>query len=617
MCNLTRYQKNAVSLLLLLLLFIAVYKGDNLISILWSNTLPLVREAADMSIENCSDNDIANSSTQSNGDSRIQEGELRRQLLIKAKQIFIEDGPKGFHIQNFAEKSKTNPDIIRHLFNNDEGIYGALMMKETGKIGCKSGLQYRIVPSFIVVVFWIVLVYVVQKLSWSTRSESAPVNFLSCIGWSFMLLMLPTALGVILSSGLNLLLLLLPFAIWLSYLFYCSYSYKNMHRKIPHANQSFHKLPFASKLFIIIIIMLFLINLVDILIWDILAKGLPTGDEYSGWQPSITHFRLGGFKDIPSPAPAYKIISNILLFYIPDRYIFGATYAVPFLFGIFLLWIVVAGYGKLEITLPQLFICTLLFPLMFISHDWIHRMLFKMWYGEAMAILIIAGIFLSLNNEDGDDESGVKTQFVSFIKLFGLGLLGAASKPPFRILIVWAFVPGIILTSFLFKNRFCVIKKAIFLGIGAFSGEMLQSSLMGSTVAHDILHEFNRQNLFDWDFTLVLNKLVPYFLSSYEHCWVPFVILVVIAVIMDRKNLSFIMVAIGLVASVIVLYATLWHNKYIDYESGSRYMLHGLYGWMLYFLATKRAFFQKLVFDAVATCYQNTIMYCKNRLTPS
>ncbi len=608
MLKITR--KNTVLILSLVLLLICVYKADSLITILWDNSVPLILKIMNRNSENCVEEDIEVISIETKTEENKEVVNVRNEILIKAKEIWTKYGNKGLRIDNFAKHANVNPEVIRNIFHDNVGLYAALMRREAGRIGCKSGFVSRILPSTLVVLFWFIFGYIVQKMSTTSKMGIAPVNLLSCIGWSIMLLYVFAVNEITLTGTNAVFIVVFPIIAWLSFLIWFTYRNEEIRKVRPNKK---HYIPIFYKTLFIIVILLFFIKLFDVLIWNILAKGTPVGDEYIVWQTSITRFRLQGFGKLSSfsHAPAYPVISNLLLFIIPVKYIFGASYAVPFLFGSFLIWIIIAGNNKNYITLAQFFFCTLCFPLIFFSHDWIHRMFFTMWYGEAMAVLIIASVFMALDSRDEYDKTSLRTRSIAYINIFGLGMLSSASKPPFSILVVWAFVPGIIITSFLFKQKSEIYLKSIIFGLGALLLELLKNNITKRMIGYEIQTVYN---VADWDFKLVIDKLIPYFLTGYEQCWVPFVILVTIAVIMNKKHLPFILVSIGLSMSIIVLYATMWQNKYIDYESGGRYIIHGLYGWMLYFLAIKRNILTKIVFDATQACYFRTYIYFRNRL---
>ena len=80
-----------------------------------------------------------------------------------------------------------------------------------------------------------------------------------------------------------------------------------------------------------------------------------------------------------------------------------------------------------------------------------------------------------------------------------------------------------------------------------------------------------------------MGPMLVHSLANYDAVWVAFGLASIAAFLVDwRRYLPGWLVAAGIMTSVVLLYLGPWST--VEYESGSRYIIHGALGWLAYAL---------------------------------
>ena len=86
----------------------------------------------------------------------------------------------------------------------------------------------------------------------------------------------------------------------------------------------------------------------------------------------------------------------------------------------------------------------------------------------------------------------------------------------------------------------------------------------------------------DFHWSAISHTLVPYFFETYKLVWLIFLVTGVWALRLKwRHFIGPLAIASGMAVSIFLLYGSIW--KDIEFGSGMRYLLHGMYGWTIYF----------------------------------
>lgn len=310
-------------------------------------------------------------------------------------------------------------------------------------------------------------------------------------------------------------------------------------------------------------------------------RGPAVGDELTFWWTASTQLLghglgnyVGSFP-LSNYNPGYPLLVNFLLWFVPVSYRELFLYAVPLALGLMLVFFLRDGKARpwwLWLAVAVVWIAQ------FLGHGWSYTMFFVLWFGEPLAILCFALVLRVIYEEK--ESKGAAGIFISL----GIGALAILSKPPLTSLLFLAILPTLFLAAFFLPGRKKIWQRIILVGAGAWVTAwlwrlFLQHYHLPPYYSFD-LAEFTTFRLHDGPFP----QLVSYFLAEYKRFYVTFLLTTAMALLCDwRRYLGPVLCAYGLTISIFLLYATKW-SGYTDYESGARYILHGILGWTLFFL---------------------------------
>jgi hypothetical protein len=154
------------------------------------------------------------------------------------------------------------------------------------------------------------------------------------------------------------------------------------------------------------------------------------------------------------------------------------------------------------------------------------------------------------------------------------------------VLLVPAVLPTLFLSCLIqpLGRRRALLERVVFFAIGC----ALARIAWGRTLAgleSASFYKLNPAELLGFRWEAIRNTVVPYFFLSYKHVWLVFGLTAVLALVLDvRRYVGPLLVAGGLSLSIFILYGSVWKTS--EHESSLRYILHGMYGWTLFFLAS-------------------------------
>jgi len=341
------------------------------------------------------------------------------------------------------------------------------------------------------------------------------------------------------------------------------------------------------------------VNLVIAALWLPLRKPPATGDEtYFWWSSSVALHAEGWTRylethPVASYEPAYPVLSSQLLFFIPARAFSQAMPVMPFLYGAVLFWLLLGSVPRNRVgSWTGRAMLAVVGSFLFLAHDWIYRMTFELWYGEALAIIALASLFYALDRGRGQGPTPS-----ALALLAGLGALCQLSKPPLSFLLLPFILPFLALCLPLERKGRRADRgiRLIAVAVGALIAKAVWASY-GLAMPH-LVPPGER---WGFDLTIVVEKVLPYW-RHYPHVWAVLGVTVLVGLPYWRRLLPYLGVALGMVLAVLALYATLWRNYYFDHESSGRFLLHGTYGWALFFFATRWRLMLRQLRDGVRT----------------
>ncbi len=357
----------------------------------------------------------------------------------------------------------------------------------------------------------------------------------------------------------------------------------------------------TARLVIVAILALFSLQLMNDVVFDVFFRGAASGDEMEFWWSSFRKLHEAGFSRYmrefaaSSYVPGYPVLACFLSAFIPGSWMGFADAAIPLIFGFLLFWTTAAGARRQRPSAGEAAFLATVFALLFFSDSWIRTMVMRSWYGEAMAVLVCAMVLLELS-ADTDD----KCTFENLLLVFGLGFFARISKAPLASILLPAVVPCFILTAFLFPPsvRNARLRRTVALAAGAVAAQLLWAQTL-HVLAKPDYYKFAIGSLLQPDFINVKTKLVPFVWAYYKKQFlVPYVLVTILAFALEpRKHLAAFLSSGALIASVFVLYSTFWTHT--EHESAVRYLMHGIYAWIVYIVAMHYPLFTRLILNCV------------------
>lgn len=350
------------------------------------------------------------------------------------------------------------------------------------------------------------------------------------------------------------------------------------------------------------VVALFLAWLGNSFLWSCCQKGPAHGDAVSFWWTSLDALGRLGFSDYlgsftnSNYTPGYPIVGTIMLGWLPPCLLASGQPVVPFLFGLMLCGVLFHASAR-DCRRPGFLAVAAAFAFaLLMQHVWIFEMSFHLWYGESLAILLVVALFFSFdrfftNSEALDLSSAPRGRLwgnVAAFQLFGLGALAQLGKPPLSMLLIPAVIPaaaavGLLTVPRSRRARFALALAALL--AGALTARTLWGVALSGTGKGNV-YVFPFRALLDLHLDGGARSAVPYFLVDYKTVWIAFVCTATIAMVTDSRRFALpLVVSLGLAASVMVIYLTVWHDK--EYGSAARYLLHGMYGWVLFYLGAE------------------------------
>jgi hypothetical protein len=330
--------------------------------------------------------------------------------------------------------------------------------------------------------------------------------------------------------------------------------------------------------------------------WLALYRPAATGDEANFWWSAIEAVHRLGFHDyltlfpVANYLPGYPLVANLLLGWIPDPQFEAAGRALPFVLAFSCLWVLLRTSVTWRTLLsPTAGVFYLLATVLFETLSWVHEMLFQLWYGESLAILVFALVLLLADRARRVPTGVQATSRMLALALPGAGVavLAVLSKPPLSFLLVPAILPTLAIVGLAVRRRTEAgrpfVVTLIAMAVAGFAAQGLWGVL---------LRAYGLSSYYAFDLAALLTvhpersfaHLGPYFVENYEPVWVVFLLTSALALIHDwRRFLPFWLASVGMVASIFVLYLGVWSD--VEWESGARYILHGAYGWTFFALA--------------------------------
>jgi hypothetical protein len=345
------------------------------------------------------------------------------------------------------------------------------------------------------------------------------------------------------------------------------------------------------KLISILLCVLGSVVLLMAFLWLSLKRGTAVGDEIYFWWSATHQLPISGLSDymVVYPqrhySPGYPCISNVLLGFVPRSDLMQAEVVLPFIYGLALLGFLIPWNQRERISLPWSAAAFVAINFMIFSLKWIYMMSFQMWYGEAMAIGVVASIFLAID----PDCFSVRSPLFESVALFGLGVMARLSKPPLETLVIPVVIPVLFLLNFIMNrtsgNWKTTASRLAWMALGALVGQHLWHHLL--SIYHLSGHyEFPMSTYMHFSIHDGLSFETRDFFLHYKQTWMAYLICVAAALRLDgRKYLPSVVTSFLLVLSIFVLYATAFSQIPYARESASRYILHGAYGFVFYFLA--------------------------------
>ena len=469
--------------------------------------------------------------------------------------------------------------IVNFLASLKSTAEGFIFLVSKVRTIAELGWSPRAGGHFLLIAFWLALWLLVRRVRAVTNF---PLFTLTLCASGMTLALLASNLGLAQEPIAVRLLLWTPWISVLGILIFRRELKVPLAKKDEAAKPWVHRLRQLLTLTAIIAIALKMLSASVELAWLRLA---PKGDETAIWFASAIRIAQHGLEQYSgsigysSYTPGFGLFHAFLLGPAPLAQAESALWATPMLQGAFLL---LAFYSLLPRARLAENGTALLFPAaLTVRHSWVYTMLFTLWYGEGLAILAVLAIFAYL-------ESADRPSYIDAVQIFGVGVLSILVKPPLSLIAIPIVFPMYVLLGKVFDSKFSWRAQGARAGI----------AMLGAIVAQvlwkwhlRINHEYG---VYDLDWKQLVQPhftegsfplLVEYFFRHYVVFWVNFFLIAAAALWLDFRGMirSF-TIGFGLVLSIFWLYATVWTN-FGDYNSGARYIMHGMVAWCLYAIA--------------------------------
>jgi hypothetical protein len=416
---------------------------------------------------------------------------------------------------------------------------------------------------------------------------SLPMLFFSVCGLSLGLLLLPSRFGILLGPLATRGLLMAPVILLMGVISYCFFQPP---KPYVSKEESGDLLPLWLKLSFLLLCIMSTTVLLMAFLWLPLKRGVAFGDEYYFWWSASNQLPILGLSHYMLSygqahySPGYPSISNVMLGFVPLSFRPQVEIVLPFMYGIALLGFLIPWNRRGKVSLSWMAATSVVFTFLIFSHQWVYFMFFQRWYGEAMAIGVVTSLFLAI------DPScfSVRSPVFEAIGLFGLGVIARLCKPPLETLVIPVVIPVLFLLNFLMNrssgNWKTTAKRIAWMAAGA---------LVGQHLWHHLLSTYHRTGHFEYPLEQYKHFAIAPVLHEvkdiglhYKQVWFAYIFCCVAALRMDiRKYLPSVAVSFLLISSIFVLYATAFSQVACAPGSAGRYILHGAYGFIFYFLA--------------------------------
>ena len=335
-------------------------------------------------------------------------------------------------------------------------------------------------------------------------------------------------------------------------------------------------------------IMILFLSIISDILYLAFLRPVAAGDEAYFWYSSVASMSSSGmeyyFKYFrPSNyLPGYSFIGVFFTKTFPGVNSEALFRAIPALYGLMAAWLLFGGLlsdgrGYQLFDLYALFFLVLIF-----DQPWIHDLAFRLWYGDMLPFLLLTITFIVIDSFG----SGSKIRADSLCLLVGLGALIMISKPPVSALFLPAILPAIWAFSFFLnsniRSRIDLTICIAFLALGAF----IMKLSWGAILEKYGLQEFYSISLItipDIQFNDAVKYLLVTLFYDYKTIWVFYFLTLLLALSNNaKKYIPYGVASFGIILSIFLLYMGPW--KDVESGSGIRYILHGAYAGIFFFL---------------------------------
>lgn len=347
----------------------------------------------------------------------------------------------------------------------------------------------------------------------------------------------------------------------------------------------------------IVVTALFSLQVLNDVAFAMFFRGPAMGDELHFWWSSFRKLHELGFTrylrefEVSSYIPGYPLLANLFTAFVPERWMGSADAALPLIFGFLLYWIMAAGVRRRWPSVTESAFLAAVFSLLFFSDSWVRTMVMRSWYGEAMAVLVTAAVLLELSRPRRGEGVVAEMLFA-----FGLGYFARISKAPLAMVLLPAVVPCFFASALWFRDNGwkARVRRVLALAAGAACAQLLWAHSL-ETIAQPDRYSFTFESLLHPDFANLRHHVLPFVWVYYKKQFlVPFALLSIMGLALrPRQHLAAFASSLAMIASVLLLYSTYW--KAMEHESAMRYLLHGIYAWIVYIVAMHYPLFTRLM----------------------
>ncbi len=325
---------------------------------------------------------------------------------------------------------------------------------------------------------------------------------------------------------------------------------------------------------------LFTLFFIFIFIFESIPRAIPSGDEINFWYTSSKLLHRIGFGNYllqfnnAGYEPLYPIFTSFFITPFTKVSFEILIHALPFFFG-FNLWLVLAdtafrnntGKRDLQIKLILYFSSIFLFC---VSDSWFRSLFYKLWYGEALTILISLASLLFIF-----DHHAARNLKLDSLIAFGFGISLSLTKLPVSTSTSIFLIFILLIQVFLKTEPSWFKKKIFFMLLGSFTGALLWKLVLWKYQIKPY-YPISFQTFLNFDFKNWMHNILPYLKSHYmKQLILPFILLSFLSFIHLKKQ--WIPLSFALMNSFVIflIYATVWKD-FQEYESSARYLLMGL-----------------------------------------